>query len=40
MAFPHFVEELRGIAEGANVAFEEVWTLNCNEGLTESRQQM
>jgi isopenicillin-N N-acyltransferase-like protein len=39
-AFPHFVEELRGIAEGANVAFEEVWTLNCYEGLTESRQQM
>ncbi len=39
-AFPNFVEELRGIAEGVGVSFEEVWTLNCYEGLTESRQQV
>ena len=39
-AFAGFVEEIRGIAEGAGVPFEEVWTLNCYEGLTESRQQV
>jgi isopenicillin-N N-acyltransferase-like protein len=39
-AFPQFIESIRGIAEGANVPFEEVWTLNCYEGLPESRQQM
>jgi isopenicillin-N N-acyltransferase-like protein len=39
-AFADFIEELRGIAEGAQVSFEEVWTLNCYEGLTESRQQV
>ncbi|MCL7454364.1 MAG: C45 family peptidase [Anaerolineae bacterium] len=39
-AFPQFVEEIRGIAEGAGVAFHEVWTLNCYEGLTEVRQQV
>jgi isopenicillin-N N-acyltransferase-like protein len=39
-AFPGFVEELRGIAEGSGVAFEEVWVLNCYEGLTESRRQL
>lgn len=38
--FPQFVEEIRGIAEGANVPFQEVWTLNCYEGLPESRQQV
>lgn len=38
--FPQFVKELRGIAEGAGVPFEEVWTLNCYEGLTEVRQQV
>jgi isopenicillin-N N-acyltransferase-like protein len=38
--FPEFVEEIRGIAEGANVPFIEVWTLNCYEGLPESRQQV
>ena len=38
--FAGFVEEIRGIAEGADVPFEEVWTLNCYEGLTESRQQV
>ncbi len=36
--FPDFVEEIRGIAEGANVPFHEVWTLNCYEGLTEVQQ--
>jgi isopenicillin-N N-acyltransferase-like protein len=39
-AFPRFVDEIRGIAEGANVSFKEVWTLNCYEGLPESRQQV
>jgi isopenicillin-N N-acyltransferase-like protein len=38
--FPQFVEEARGIAEGAVISFDEVWTLNCYEGLTEVRQQM
>jgi isopenicillin-N N-acyltransferase-like protein len=38
--FPEFVEEIRGIAEGANVSFQEVWTLNCYEGLPGSRQQV
>ena len=37
---PHFVEELRGLAEGANVSFEDVWTLNCYEGLAYSRQEV
>jgi isopenicillin-N N-acyltransferase-like protein len=37
--FPHFVEELRGIAEGADVPFEEVWLLNCYEEVTESRHR-
>ena len=37
--FPSLLEELRGIAEGADVAFQEVWTINCYEGLTEVRQQ-
>jgi len=39
-AFPQFVEELRGIAEGSGILFEEVWILNCYEGLTESRRQL
>jgi isopenicillin-N N-acyltransferase-like protein len=39
-AFPSYVDELRGIAEGAGVSFHEVWTLNCYEGLTEVRQQV
>jgi isopenicillin-N N-acyltransferase-like protein len=39
-AIPHFVEELRGIAAGANVSFEDVWTLNCYEGLAYSRQDV
>ena len=39
-ALPHSVEELRGIATGANVSFEDVWTLNCYEGLAYSRQEV
>jgi isopenicillin-N N-acyltransferase-like protein len=39
-AFPQFVAELRGVAQGAGVPFEEVWTLNCYEGLTEVTQQV
>ncbi|MBU0491527.1 MAG: C45 family peptidase [Chloroflexi bacterium] len=39
-AFPPFVEELRGIAAGADVPFAEVWTLNCYEGVIESRDQV
>lgn len=39
-AFPLFVEEIRGIAEGAGVPFHDVWTLNCYEGLPDSRQQI
>ncbi len=35
---PHFVEELRGIAKGAGVAFKDVWLLNCYEEVTESQQ--
>jgi len=38
--FPEYVEELRGLAEGANTPFEEVWVLNCYEGLTQTRQQV
>ena len=33
-AFPHLIEELRGIAEGAGVIFEDIWLLNCYEGVT------
>jgi isopenicillin-N N-acyltransferase-like protein len=39
-AFPEFVAEIRGIAEGAGVSFEEAWTLNCYEGLDEVHQQV
>jgi isopenicillin-N N-acyltransferase-like protein len=34
-AFPHLVDELRGIAEGAGVPFEDLWLLNCYEGVRE-----
>ncbi|MBN1318359.1 MAG: hypothetical protein JXA42_22965 [Anaerolineales bacterium] len=33
--FPDYVLELRGIAKGANVSFEDVWSLNCGEELTD-----
>jgi isopenicillin-N N-acyltransferase-like protein len=39
-AFPQFVEEMRGIAAGANVPFDDVWMLNCYEGLLELWQPM
>ncbi len=38
--FPEFVEEVRGIAEGSGLSFDEVWALNCYEGLTETRERM
>jgi isopenicillin-N N-acyltransferase like protein len=34
-AFPHLIEELRGIAEGAGVHLKDIWLLNCYEGVTE-----
>jgi isopenicillin-N N-acyltransferase-like protein len=37
-AFPQCVEELHGIAQGSDVPFEEVWTLNCYEELVDHRQ--
>jgi isopenicillin-N N-acyltransferase-like protein len=36
-AFPHSVEELRGICEGANVLFDDVWLLNCYEAVNEGQ---
>ncbi len=39
-AFPDFVLELEGIAEGGKVPFEDVWSLNCYEGLGDTRQQV
>jgi isopenicillin-N N-acyltransferase-like protein len=38
-AFPQFVEEMRGIADGAGVPFHDVWLLNCYEGLIETHHQ-
>jgi len=39
-AFPQFVEEIRGIAEGASVPFHEIWILNCYEELTDVQHRM
>ena len=39
-AFPQYIEELRGIAQGAGVSFADVWTLNCYEGLLETHHQV
>jgi isopenicillin-N N-acyltransferase-like protein len=39
-AFPQFVEEIRGIAEASGLDFDELWLLNCYEGLTEVQQQV
>jgi len=36
-AFPHYVEELRGVAEGAGVSFRDVWLLNCYEEISEEQ---
>ena len=38
VAFPAFVEELRGIAEGSGVPFEDVWLLNCYEEVAAGDQ--
>jgi len=38
-AFPHLVEEMRGIAQGAGVPFETVWMLSCYEGLIDVHQE-
>ena len=37
--YSEFIEELRGIAAGANLPFEEIWTLNCFEALAENHVQ-
>ncbi len=39
-AFPRFVEEIRGIAEGADVSFSEIWSVNCYEGLSEVHKRV
>lgn len=39
-AFPHFIEEIRGIAAGAGVPFHEIWTLHCYEELCEVQKRM
>ena len=39
-AFPQFIQEIHGIAEGSGVGFEELWILNCYEGLAEVQQQV
>ncbi len=33
--FPHLVEELHGYAEGANISFTDLWTLNMEDELDE-----
>ena len=38
--YPQYEEELTGIAEGANVAFEDVAVVNCMEALTEDALQL
>ena len=38
--FPQYVEEMRGIAEGANVSFEEVAVVNSMEALTDDALQL
>jgi isopenicillin-N N-acyltransferase-like protein len=35
-AFPYLVQELQGIAEGAGVPFQDVWLLNCYEGVMDT----
>lgn len=39
-AFPQYVEEVAGIAEGAGVAFRDAWLLNCYEGVAEDQKLM
>ncbi|MGA2112344.1 MAG: C45 family peptidase [Anaerolineales bacterium] len=38
--YPQYEEELTGIAEGANVSFEDVAVVNCMEALTEDALQL
>ncbi len=39
-AFPQYVEEVAGIAEGAGVPFRDAWLLNCYEGVAEDQRLM
>jgi isopenicillin-N N-acyltransferase-like protein len=39
-AFPQYVEEVAGIAEGAGVSFPDAWLLNCYEGVAEDQKLM
>jgi isopenicillin-N N-acyltransferase-like protein len=39
-AFPQYVEEIVGIAEGAGVSFQAAWLLNCYEGVAEDQKLM
>ena len=38
--YPQYVEEMSGIAEGANVSFEDVTVMNCMEALTDDALQL
>jgi isopenicillin-N N-acyltransferase-like protein len=38
-AFPEFIEEMRGISDGAGIPFSEVWMLNCLEDWTAVRRK-
>jgi isopenicillin-N N-acyltransferase-like protein len=38
--YPQYVEEMTGIAEGANVSFEDVTVMNCMEALTDDALQL
>ncbi len=40
VAFPQYVEEIVGIAEGAGVSFPDAWLLNCYEGVAEDQKLM
>jgi len=39
-AYPQYVEEIVGIAEGAGVSFQDAWLLNCYEGVAEDQKLM
>jgi isopenicillin-N N-acyltransferase-like protein len=39
-AFPQYIEEVAGIAEGAGVTFQDAWLLNCYEGVAEDQKLM
>jgi isopenicillin-N N-acyltransferase-like protein len=38
-AFADLIQELKGIAEGAEVPFEDIWALNCYQELVEMAQK-